>query len=302
MLEFEPLQLEMKPLFDSYVLNHGYRHSEASFSNMYTWQEAWDMKMATHGNALFISMYSDVYEPFLLPPYLKDDRESIEPYMKMCEEYMVENFGVFYLKCATPQMVEKIKADCGERYDFAYDEYNTEYVYNASDLIDLAGKKYHSKRNHINAFLRTYTSEFDLYDDKYREECLQLQRDWAQDKDGDPREAEEEILSIRKALDHWRELNFKGCVVKINGKVVAFSFGEQIKGDTAIIHIEKAQPDVNGLFTYVNNAFVKNVWSHCKYINRAEDMGIPGIRKAKQSYHPVFMLEKYDVLLSGEEG
>lgn len=300
MLNFKPLKLEDKTIFDCFVLPQDFRHSEASFSNMYTWQEAWDIQMAVEGSGLYIWMYSDVYKPFMLPPYLKDPNESIEPYMRKCEEYMAGKGGVFYIKCATPRMVEKIRNDCGDRYDFVYDEYNSEYVYYAQDLIDLSGKKYHSKRNHINAFLRTYQSEFALYEDRYRDECLRLQEDWATGKDADPREAEEELLSITKALDHWRELNFKGCVIKIAGEVVAFSFGEQISEDTAIIHIEKARSDYNGLFTYVNNAFVKNVWSHCTYINRAEDMGVPGIRKAKQSYHPAFMLEKYDVILSGE--
>ncbi|MEA5003447.1 MAG: phosphatidylglycerol lysyltransferase domain-containing protein [Christensenella sp.] len=301
MLNFKPLEVDDKPLFDSFVLVNDYRHSEASFSNMYTWQEAWDIQMAVHEDALFIKMYSDVYKPFMLPPYLKDLNRSIEPYMRMCEDHMTQENGVFYIKCATPEMMERIKHDCGERYDYAYDEYNTEYVYNAQDLMNLSGKKYHSKRNHVNCFLRDYESTFEPYEDKYREECLRLQIEWSKIKDGDPREAEEELLSITKALDHWRELNFKGCVVKIKGEVVAFSFGEQISSDTAIIHIEKAKAGVNGLYAYVNNEFVKRVWSHCKYINRAEDMGVPGIRKAKKSYHPAFMLEKYDVLLSGEE-
>ncbi|MEG1472638.1 MAG: phosphatidylglycerol lysyltransferase domain-containing protein [Christensenella sp.] len=300
MLNFKPLELDQKPIFDSFALGHGFRHSEASFSNLYTWAEAWDMQMATAGGALFFSMYSDVYKPFLMPPYLKDSNESIAPYMKMCEEHMADKFGVFYLKCATPGMAAKIKRDCGDRYMFAYDEFNTEYMYNAKDLIELSGKKYHGKRNHINSFLRTYESEFDLYDDKYKEECIRLQQVWASDKDADPREAEEEMVSIKKALNNWRALNFRGCVVKIAGEVVAFSFGEQISEDTAIIHIEKARTDINGIFAYINNAFVKNVWSHCTYINRAEDMGVPGIRRAKQSYHPALMLEKYDVLLSGE--
>lgn len=301
MLKFEPLELGMKPLFDSYVLGRGYRHSEASFSNMFTWQEAWDMQMAVQDDAVFIVMDSDIYRPFILPPYLMDQSRSIEPHMKLCEEYMVDRCGVFYMKCAVPQMMEKIKEDCGARYAFNYDEYNSEYCYRAKDLIDLAGRKYHSKRNHINSFLRNYQCEYELYEDKYRDECLHLQEEWAQTKDEDPREAAEELLSITKALDHWRELNFQGCVVKIEGKVAAFSFGEQICEDTAIIHIEKARPDINGLFAYINNAFVKDVWSRSEYINRAEDMGVPGIRKAKLSYHPAFMLDKYDVLLSGDK-
>ena len=302
MLEFEPLQLDMKPLFDSYVKPGEYMHADASFANLYVWQEAWDIRIAVAGNALFRHMDSEIYKPFMIPPFLKDKEESIAPYIHMCEEYMTKKWGVFYIKSALPETVEKIKHDCGKRYMFEYDGYNSEYVYLAEDLINLPGKKYHSKRNHINVFLRNYNSVFEPYEDKYRQECLDLQAEWAKSKNnGNPREDAEEMLSIQKTLDHWRELGLKGCVVKIAGKVAAFSFGERLNKETAFIHIEKAKPGISGLFTYVNQAFVENMWSDCKYINRAEDMGVEGIRKAKQSYHPVMMLENYDVLLSGEE-
>ncbi len=296
MLDFEPLALKNKNLFDSFIIGRNYNHSEASFSNMFTWQHAWDIKMAIENNGLYISMDSEIYRPFLLPPYTMNE-DSILPYMQVCEDYMLSNFGDFYLKCATPQMVERIKKDCGDRYVFEYDEYNTEYVYNSSDLIELKGKKYHSKRNHINGFLRKYTSEFALYEPKYKEECLKIQDDWAIKKEIDKQEAQEEYESIEKALDNYEELGFIGCVIKIGGEVVAYSFGERICDSTAIIHIEKAKGDIDGLYTYINREFVANCFSDCKFINRAEDMGIAGIRQAKRSYHPVLMLEKYDIIL-----
>ncbi len=300
MLDFEPLMLKNKELFDSYVMGHGYNHSEASFSNMYVWQHAWEIDMAVEGNGLYVSMDSDVYRPFLLPPYLKDDSVSILPYMKICEAYMQDTYGTFYLKCATPEIVEKIKRDCGDRYAFSYDEYNSEYVYRTKDLIELTGKKYHSKRNHVNSFMRSYRYELVDYEPQYRDECLNLQDEWAREKQADMREAEEEYISIIKTLDHYRALHFKGCVVKVNGEVAAFSFGERISENTAIIHIEKAKAGIDGLYAFINREFVANYWSDCRYINRAEDMGVPGIRQAKRSYNPVFMLDKYDVVRKEE--
>lgn len=295
MLEFKPLRLECKPLFDKYVLGHGYRHSEASFSNMYIWQRGWDIRMAADNGALYISMDGIACMPLLCPPFLKDAGDSIAPYLEKCEAYMWNCGNTFNMKCATREMVDKIKQDCGDRYDFVHDDYNSEYVYNASDLINLPGRKYHSKRNHISAFLRAYHGVIEEYNDAYRDECLALQKEWAEEKQPDIHEAEEEYYSIERALDHYIELGFKGCVVKIGGEIAAFSFGERICDDTAIIHIEKARSGLNGLYAFINREFVANFWNDCKYINRAEDMGVPGIRRAKQSYNPVFMLDKFDV-------
>ncbi len=297
-LNFEPLMLKNKDLFYSYVRPCGYNHSEASFSNLYIWQHAWDIRMAVSGGALFVSMDSDIYRPLLVPPFVRDCDEPVLPYMLMCEEYMNDVYGGFYIKCATAAVVDKIRRDCGDRYRFSYDAYNSEYVYRTSDLIELRGKKYHSKRNHISAFIRKYGGEIEEYSPKYRDECLKLQKNWAKGKDFSEREIEEEYVSVLNALDNYAELGFKGCVVKVGGEVAAFSFGERINGDTAIIHIEKADSNYDGIYAFINREFAANFWSDATYINRAEDMGVPGIRKAKRSYHPAYMLDKYDVLLN----
>jgi len=296
-LDFRPIKLEDKELFNKYITKYNCNNSEASFANLYIWQPAWNIKMATVGGAMIISMYSDDYRLFLCPPFLADRNESIAPYMEMCGEYMLKECGDVLIKGATGEIKEKIEADCPGRYAFKYDEYNSEYVYNAKDLIELAGKKYHSKRNHINVFLRNYDPVLEEYTPKYRDECINIQKKWAKERQDNEREAREELESITRALDNYEALDMRGCVVLLGGEVAAFSFGERVCPKTAVIHIEKADNNINGLYTYINREFVANFWNDCEYINREEDMGVPGIRQAKRSYHPVYMIDKYDVTL-----
>lgn len=296
MLDFAPLRLQDKALFDSYTDGRYYTQAEASFANLYMWQHAWDIRIADEDGGLYLSFDSPVYRPFLIPPFLKDDTRSIEPYMRRAEEYMRRTYGEFYIKCATARQIDKIKRDCGTRYTFRYDEADSEYVYNAHDLEALSGKKYHGKRNHVNAFLRDYTPEVVDYRSEFRDDCLNLQEEWARSKGGPTRETDEEYISIMKALDNFDVLGLHGIVVLVDGTVSAFTLGEYLNPEMALIHVEKARADIPGLFPFINQQFVKRDWSHCRYINREEDMGVPGIRQAKRSYHPAFLVDKFDVI------
>lgn len=296
MLEFAPLTLDDKELFDSYMEGHFYMQAEASFANLFMWQKAWDIQMAVEEDALYISFDSPIYRPFLIPPFLLDDEASIEPGMRRAEEYMRRRYGEFYIKCATARQVEKIRQDCGHRYRFRYDEEDSEYVYNTRDLMELTGKKYHGKRNHINAFLRDNEPVIEQFAPEYRDACLALQEEWAKSKGGPTQETQEEYVSIERALDNYEALGVHGIVVLLNGTVAAFTLGELLNPEMVLVHIEKARADVNGLFPYINQQFIVRDWSQTKYVNREEDMGVPGIRQAKRSYHPAFMVDKFDVI------
>jgi hypothetical protein len=300
MLEFKKLEIGDKQIFESYMSGHNYRHSEASFSNLFIWQEAWNIKWAEDGEALYMSMDSDIYRPFLLPPYLKDPEASCLPHMKMAKEYMMDIFGVFYMKCVIPESVKKIKQDCGEMFRFTYDPCNSEYMYNTADLISLEGRKYHSKRNHINKFLKNHTYELLEYTPDLEEDCLFIHGSWMEERgEYSEREAAEELLATQKALKYYNRLNFAGCVIKSDGEPAAFSFGERICGDTAIIHIEKACCGQDGVYQLINREFTARRFADTTYINRAEDMGLEGLRRAKLSYYPAFMLKRYDCVLGG---
>ncbi|MGI6153001.1 MAG: DUF2156 domain-containing protein [Christensenellaceae bacterium] len=296
MLTLKPITLEDKELFDNYIHGNGYTQSEASFANLYIWKDAWEVCVGHDENAVYVSMDSDIYRPFLMAPFRKDMEKSFCETMEQAREYMTRTYGTFYMKSVPEGLKNIIQRDCGDAYEFRYDEYNSDYVYNIQDLIELRGKKYHGKKNHINKFLRTYTSEFDAYTAKDREACLAVQRKWASLKQVDEREAEEEYRSIERALDKFDMLGLVGCVVRIGGEVVAFSIGERITEDTALIHIEKADDSFHGLYPYINREFLANFFSDLTYVNREEDMGVPGIRQAKRSYHPAFMIDKYDAV------
>jgi hypothetical protein len=102
-----------------------------------------------------------------------------------------------------------------------------------------------------------------------------------------------EDYAIHQALTYFEDLNFRGGAILIDNKVEAFALGEQLNKDTAVIHIEKANPDILGLYAAINQLFCLKTWSHMKYINREQDLGVEGLRKAKESYHPHHMVNKY---------
>jgi len=105
-----------------------------------------------------------------------------------------------------------------------------------------------------------------------------------------------EDYAIREALTHFEELDYRGGAVEINAEIEAFSLGEPLNPNTAVIHIEKANPDIPGLYVAINQLFCKNAWSPMEYINREQDLGLEGLRRAKESYHPSHMVNKYTLI------
>jgi hypothetical protein len=104
-----------------------------------------------------------------------------------------------------------------------------------------------------------------------------------------------EDYAIHQALTHFEELDYQGGAIQIDGKIEAFSLGEPLNADTAVIHIEKANPDIPGLYSAINQYFCTNAWSDMEWINREQDLGIEGLRNAKESYHPHHMVNKYTI-------
>jgi len=174
-----------------------------------------------------------------------------------------------------------------------YDRDNSDYLYNTSDLITLKGKKYDGKRNHINKFGRLHSFEYVPLECRYLDECTRIMEEWCRDKDCKCQEGDycERYANI-ELLRNFRSLGCKGALIKMDGEFAAFTVGEQLNSDTAVIHIEKAI-QADGLYTVINQQFVMNEWSDTTYINREQDLGLEGMRKAKLSYHPCRMIDKY---------
>ncbi len=173
-----------------------------------------------------------------------------------------------------------------------------DYIYLSTDLVDLYGKKYQPKRNHISYFMRNNNWSYERITERNKEECFQMSLKWVDEYEGDFKsDVEGELKIIRKVFDNYSALGYKGCLIRVDGEVVAFTMGEELSEDTFCVHFEKAFSRIRGAYPMINREFVKNELSDYKYIDREDDVGIENLRKAKLSYYPVKLPEKYEAVL-----
>ena len=292
MLEFKPITIDDKELFEKYTLCHGYHNLEASFANIYIWRRAWNIQIAVDDLAMYLYL-NNQNTSFMLPPFPDNCDKSLEEVLLRCEAFMQSRDERFMLRGVMSAVKEKIERDCPGRYTLTADRNNFEYVYNAKDLCTLEGKKYHSKRNHINKLTASHSCEYRRYTKDDYESCMGLYKQWAEEKGGLTESYKNEMLALKDALLNLEHLKLVCGLLIVDGNMEAFSIGEKFGDDMAIIHFEKANPNLQGTYAMINREFVRNEWCELEYINREEDMGIEGLRKAKLSYYPVFMNEKF---------
>lgn len=237
------------------------------------------------------------WQPIGAPDKMQD---AITKILQVAEEYKGDKKFMFVV-------VEKIFADELARYPHAKFNINADrnrfdYVYLAQDLINLSGRKFHRKKNHLNAFKKEYPDAKYLpiteeIIPKCREELDIWSETYKREKP-DNQFIDYEQAAIHEIFDHFDAFKLKGGAILLDDKVVAFTFGEQFNSDTAVIHVEKAAPNVRGIYAAINQNFVEHEWAEMTYINREEDMGIDGLRQAKESYRPIKLIEKFNAVLA----
>jgi len=180
------------------------------------------------------------------------------------------------------------------------DRDNADYVYRRQDLATLAGRDFMKKRNHINQCLGAYSCRYEIITPALIPQCLAMQDRWcaARDCKREPGLCGE-YQAITETLRHYHEFGLTGGVVFIEGAVEAFTVGEALNPTTAVCHFEKAMPAFQGLGQLINQRFAANNLAGFTFINREQDLGIPGLRRAKESYHPDHLVEKARIILSG---
>lgn len=292
--QFKDFSLEEKPLLEATFLKFPPVISEFTFTNLFIWRHAYQLKISRLKN--FICLLSNKEDPsFFFPPVGEGDR--VESF-RVLLQYLKER-GVSPKIARVPEsMVTQIDwKENGMRVDLDRDQ--SDYIYLAEDLIKLEGRKYHRKRNHIKQFKEKYSYRYLSLTPEWISECLRLETEWC-----DLRHCEvvpglaNESVAIKEALIHFDQLNMKGGAILIDGKLEAFTLGEPLNPETVVIHIEKANPAFEGLYPLINQAFLENEWSAYLYVNREQDLGEEGLRKAKESYFPHHMIHKYTITLA----
>ena len=236
--------------------------------------------------------------PFLFPPLTKTgeyDRESLRETILKCKEIFESQGHPFSLRLVPFHLMEIIKDACPE-ISFKDDRPNYDYVYLTQELIDLKGRAFHGKKNHLNYFKKNFEYEYVEMTSDMADDAMQFIAEFNARKDVPAHEMEllkMEEIAMDDVFRNIEAVGYNAGAILIDGKIEAIAIGGQLGKKTITEHIEKANINYRGLYQAINNEFCKHVASKAKYINREEDMGIANLRKAKLSYNPVKLLEKY---------
>lgn len=282
------ITLQDKPLFDSIFSARPPELSAYTFTNLFAWAVPYGTTVSRVDDWIVVQHERDGCRLVLEPLGEGDAREAVEKCFERAGNARIE---FERLHSGTASLFEGDKA-----YSVARDRDDSDYLYLAEDLINLNGRKYDAKRNFINRFKSDYDYEYFSIDAGSAAECLEFAHEWCEDRSCETQEGlKRELCAVYQMLTNFDTLGICGGGIRTDGRIVAFSLGEQLNPETMVVHVEKADSSIAGVYQTINNEFCIHEAAGYKYINREQDLGVPGLRKAKKSYHPVGMIEAFDL-------
>lgn len=294
-IQFKRAELEDKEIISHYFKHHTSRSCERTFVNVFLWSRQYPVKWAIIEDALVFKSEDEKHVSFAFPA---GEDENVKRAIEVMKRYSEERGYPFTMYNITPDNFVKLEQWYPGRFEVEYERDDADYVYESEKLATLSGKKLHGKRNHVNKFKAMYEDRW-CYESMTKdnlEECFQMALKWRNENGcEEDEEKNAEMCVTLNSLRLFEELGLVGGVLKIDGKVVAFTIGEPICSDTFVVHIEKAFADIPGAYPMINQQFVEHECTDYQYVNREEDTGAEGLRKAKLSYRPVFLVEKGNV-------
>lgn len=296
MIEFKSLTLEDKPLIDKYFQEVQPRNSECTFTNMFIWRDCYEVQWAIVEGLLVIKP-GQADETWVLQPYGNYEDCDLRSVFAQLDEYFSAQGLPLVVRAITEPFAQMLETEYPGMFYLEDERDLADYMYLGEDLRELKGRKYHSKRNHLSNFRKNHPEY--LYEPMTADmtaEVWQYLEEWCHQKacSGSLDSGLHcEQKAIREALNYFNELDFKGAVIRLDGKIAAFTLGEKLNDDTVVIHVEKADGTITGLYSAMNQEFLRNEWPDIQYVNREEDTGAEGLRKAKLSYHPIELVKKY---------
>lgn len=299
------ITIEDRELLEQYLNGYDYQTSGLSFTSLYMWRNINNFSWKLSGDYMLLSGVSHleldegIEEPFLLPPLSKNgvyEAEGVKAALMEAKEIFESGGHTFSVRLLPSHMTDILRDACSGQMEFLEDRPNYDYVYRRQDLADLKGKDYHAKKNHLNYFCKNYAYEYIPLTSDMAREAMEFISAFNARKEI----SEYEMLLLKMEeeamADVFRNLEKVGYMagaILIEDKIEALTIGGKLNKDTAVVHVEKANVNFRGLYQAINNEFCKNLPDAIEYVNREEDMGIPNLRKAKLSYKPIRMIEKY---------
>ena len=291
-LEFKEVAVKDRALFESYLSKPYHYGSECAFTNLYIWRDQYQTWWTEHMGFLLIKVTLDG-ETFYLQPF--GGKEEDLP--RLVEDIRKHHGGPFEFRGIYECSLERMsRLKCDEEFYEARDSWD--YVYLQEDLANLKGRRYHGQKNHYNAFKKENPGyQFEMINPENYAECLNFGEEWCKERMKEDPSIYWEMRALQEAFVNFEALGLRGGAIRIDGKIQAFNLGKAINDDICDQNIEKANHEIRGLYAAIQTECARYVWTDMKYINREEDMGAEGLRKAKEALHPAFMVKKYNLLI-----
>lgn len=295
MIEFRAVRLEDRAVIERYTMLSGICNCDLAFANMYCWRSVYHSAWAEIDGFLVIRFHIGGGEKIgYMQPVGKGDFAPIIPILRDDAHAHGQRLRIIGLTDEGREMIRRMHI--GE-FAFESDPAMEDYVYSAGDLRDLPGRRYQPKRNHINRFVAEYPDYRyeELTAERFRE-CMALEREWRRAHEGHTSELCAEQRAMQCAFEHFDALGMRGGCIYVGDRMIAFTYGSAVNDHTFDTHVEKADTEYDGAFTIINKLFAQHLPERFTLINREEDLGLEGLRRAKLSYHPAFRQHKYTAI------
>jgi uncharacterized protein len=298
MIEYKEITVDDKDIITSFTLPNHRMNCDLSFSNLLSWRFMYDTVYAVVEGFLVLKFYDNGELNYVMPIGKGNMTEVLN---KMIDDAHAEK-KPFRMTGVAINMEEDLEKEMQDRLLFTSNRDYSDYIYLRTDLAGLKGKKFQQKRNHVNKFKKTYLNwEYKPATPALIQDCLEMERQWCIANGCDKHEdLAHERRSLIWALHHAKDVELLGGVLYVDRQIVAFTFGAPINNETFGVHFEKADVNTDGAYTIINQEFAKHIPEQYIYVNREEDLGLPGLRKAKLSYNPTILLEKGIATLKDE--
>lgn len=297
-MQFVPYDINANAVIEPFFNAQYIQASDMLFGNLYIWHFSREIKYIIIDDCLVIlTKFSDEQFPFIFYPLGQGDRASA---ISKVKAYFLDNKMPFSLRSLEQYQSEELQRFFPDSFEISLNRDRFDYVYRIDDLIRLEGRILHKKKNHLNRFFNLYPNFiYERIDTSNAIEVLESYKVWFENDRKNTANVglNNEFLGIEAVLKNFDKLNIKGALIRIDNKIAAFTLGEQINSDSVVIHIEKGNTFYSGIYQAINQQFLKNEWADLAFVNREEDLGIEGLRKAKESYKPYKFIEKSNAIL-----
>jgi hypothetical protein len=289
MIDFRTLCLDDETWVKPLMRAAGERGSEYSFANSLVWWNFYHQQVA-RVDGFFVSR-AGVEAPHYNFPCGTGDMKAV--IQLMTDDAAARGYP-FRMRALSASTKEKMETLFPGRFEFVAVRNWADYIYAVSDLAGLAGRNYQPKRNLISRFKKNNDWAYEDINRGNIAECVAMNAEWCR-RNGcnDHGSLQLEAEAVAAMLAHFCKLELCGGLLRVQGQVIAYSVGEPLSDDTFIVHIEKAFTEFQGAYQMINQQFILHHAAGFQYVNREDDAGDAGLRKAKLSYHPAFLYEKY---------